>query len=103
MPQTIKQVECFLGLTGCFRKFIPNYAGIATLLTELTKKKAKFRFDFDEVNVLKKLLTESLVLSMYNQSYETEVHADASIDRFGAVLLQINVDGGLLHPLYFMS
>lgn len=104
MPQTIKQIESFLGLTGYFRKFIPNYAGIARPLTELTKKNAKFRFDLDEenaVNILKKLLTENPVLSIYNQAYETEVHTDASIDGFGAVLLQMN--DGQLHPVYFMS
>ena len=37
-PKTKKQVRSFLGLTGFYRRFIPNYAQIASPLTDLTKK-----------------------------------------------------------------
>ena len=39
-PRTKKQVRCFLGLTGYYRRFIPQYARIATPLTDLTKDSA---------------------------------------------------------------
>ena len=29
LPQTEKEIEQFLGMTGCYRKFIQNYARIA--------------------------------------------------------------------------
>jgi len=32
-PQTKKQVRVFLGLTGYYRRFIPNYASVASPLT----------------------------------------------------------------------
>lgn len=38
IPSTKKQVRSFLGLTGYYRKFIPDYASIALPLTDLTRK-----------------------------------------------------------------
>ena len=39
-PQTKKHVRAFLGLTGYYRRFIPDFASIAAPLTDLTKKQA---------------------------------------------------------------
>jgi len=38
-PVTKKQVRAFMGLTGYYRKFIPNYATTAAPLTDLTRKR----------------------------------------------------------------
>ena len=37
VPKTKKDVRSFLGLTGYYRKFMPQYATIATPLTDLTR------------------------------------------------------------------
>jgi hypothetical protein len=37
-PKTKKQFRAFIGLTGYYRDFIPNYAAKAAPLTDLTKK-----------------------------------------------------------------
>ena len=38
VPKTKTQVRSFLGLTGYYRKFIPQYASLAVPLTDLTRK-----------------------------------------------------------------
>ena len=41
-PTNVRGVRTFLGLTGFYRKFIPNYAGIALPLTDLLRNDAVF-------------------------------------------------------------
>lgn len=106
VPKDIKSLQSFLGLTGYFRKFIKNYSLIARPLTDLLKKNVEFYFDescekaFIE---LKNILCSSPVLSIYNPTYETELHTDASAKGFGAVLLQRDPDDNQMHPVHFMS
>ena len=105
-PKDTKQVERFLGLAGYFRKFIPGFALIAKPLTDLKKKDTPFRFDVEQIsafNRLKQILCDVPVLRIFDQNYETEVHTDASIDGYGAVLLQKSPEDNFLHPVYYMS
>lgn len=44
-PTTKKEVRSFLGLTGNYRNYIPNYASIAVPLTDLTKKGCPTRYN----------------------------------------------------------
>ena len=37
-PETKKDVRFFLGLPGYYRRFLPNYATVATPLTNLIRK-----------------------------------------------------------------
>ncbi|GFW11736.1 retrovirus-related Pol polyprotein from transposon 297 [Trichonephila clavipes] len=105
-PKTTKEVQCFLGLTGYFRKFIPAYSVIAKPLSDLLRKDTPFNFDvkqkasFDE---LKLLICQKPVLGIYRQNCETEIHTDASIDGLAAVLLQRSPDDNALHPIHYMS
>ncbi|GFV72114.1 retrovirus-related Pol polyprotein from transposon 17.6 [Trichonephila clavipes] len=81
VPTTVKQVQSFLGLTGYFRKFIPAYSQIAKPLSDLTRKDNPFMFEQPQMEAfekLKKLLTESPVLSIFQQGRTTELHTDAS-------------------------
>ena len=41
-PKDAKEIKQFLGLTGYYRKFVPRFADISRLLTQLTKKEMKF-------------------------------------------------------------
>ncbi|XP_017467881.1 PREDICTED: uncharacterized protein K02A2.6-like [Rhagoletis zephyria] len=105
-PTTVRQVQAFLGLTGYFRKFIPDYSRIAHPLSNLLRTNVTFKFDDAEVHAmdeLKTYLTSRPVLSLYRTGARTELHTDASKDGYGAILLQEDADDGLMHPIYFAS
>lgn len=105
-PTTVKQIQSFLGLTGCFRKFIPHFAMIARPLSNLLKKDAEFVFG-SEQNVafeqLKTALIEKPVLRLYQAGAETELHTDACAGGLGAVLLQKDPEDGFFHPTDYAS
>ena len=92
-PETKKDVRAFLGLTGYYRKFIPNYATIALPLTDLTKKSlpnavvwtAACGTAFGE---LKRRLTCAPVLKSPDFSKQFILQTDASERGIAAVLSQ---------------
>jgi len=43
------------------------------------------------------------VLKIFHPQHETELHTDASINGFGAVLLQKSPKDKQVHPVYYMS
>ncbi|GBN77289.1 hypothetical protein AVEN_170386-1 [Araneus ventricosus] len=49
------------------------------------------------------MLTEKPVLRIYNPNYETELHTDASLEGYGAILMQKSPDDKNFHPTYYMS
>ncbi|GBL87911.1 Retrovirus-related Pol polyprotein from transposon 297 [Araneus ventricosus] len=105
-PINLKQIHSFLGLTGYFRNFIPKYSTIARPLSDLLKKDRKFKFGEEErfsFNQLKLILAEKPVLRIYNPNYETELHTDASLEGYGAILMQKSPDDKNFHPTYYMS
>lgn len=105
-PTSIKQVQSFLGLTGYFRKFIPNYAKIAKPLSDLLRKDSKFVFAMNESNAfnqLKQVMTQGPVLNIFRQGTDTELHTDASKFGYGAILLQRSTEDNAMHPIYYMS
>lgn len=105
-PRTVRQIQAFLGLTGYFRKFIPKYAVIARLLSDLLRANVKFRFgavEKDALIRLKVLLSNRPVLSLYRVGADTELYTDASMHGYGAILLQRNSEDQLLHPIYYAS
>lgn len=106
VPKNQKQLQSFLGLVGYYRKFILNFAIIAKLLTDLMKQDTKFILEekeFASFEMLKKLITEKPIFKIFHPQHETELHTDASVEGFGAVLLQKSPDDGLIHPVYYMS
>jgi hypothetical protein len=80
-PKSIHQVRSFLSLAGYYRRFILNFFNISKPITELLKKDTKYVWskDCDEAfQILKKLLTTSLMLVQPDIAKPFNIYYDAS-------------------------
>ena len=96
-PMTKKQVRAFIGLTGFYRNFVPNYAAIAVPLTDLTKKGLPNFVEWEESQekafvTLKTYLTSKPILRLPDVSKPFVLRTDASDIGVGAILLQTHDD-----------
>ena len=106
-PETKHQVRGFLGLTGYYRRFIPDYAAIATPLTDLTRKSSPNVVVWDEkcaegFERLKNYLCSSSVLRSPDFTKPFVLQTDASDRGAGAVLSQCDSKGEE-HPVAYYS
>ena len=104
-PKNVSDVRRFLGMSNHLAKFTPNLAEKTKPLRELLIKSNQWVWGepqetaFTEV---KRALETSPVLSLFDQSRETVISADASSYGLGAVLLQRQPDGEL-KPISYIS
>ena len=113
IPTNPKEVRQVLGLSGYYRKFIPNYGDITRPLTQLTRKETPFIWTsqcqaaFDR---LKESLTTEPILSYPDPELPYTLFTDASKYAWSAVLTQPrqherkgkpNVT--VLHPIAYVS
>ena len=102
-PKNRTQIRRFLGMTGFYRKFIPDYATRARVLYTLTKKNVEWVWAeehqqaFDD---LKQALTSDTLLIYPNFSSEFVVTTDASNVGIGGILSQRDKDGNLRPVAY---
>ena len=93
-PSCVKDVQCFLGLTGYYRRFIPNYSDLAQPLYVLLRKDVQWVWGQAQqfaVDTLKEALTSASVLVMPDYSKRFIIQTDASTNGIGAVLAQTYV------------
>ncbi len=107
VPATKKQVRAFLGLTGYYRRFIPDYATVAVPLTNLTKKVTPNRIPWNErcdraFQELKRHLCSDPILQNPDFAKPFVVQTDASDYGVGAVLSQRDSNGSD-HPIAYFS
>jgi hypothetical protein len=90
-PKSVHQIRQFLGLTGYYRRFIPDFSKIAHLMTQLLQKDVKFVWSpacEEAFQTLKKFLTSAPVLAQPDIERSFDVYCDASRTRLGCVLMQ---------------
>ena len=112
VPNSAKEIKQFLGLTGCYRKFVPRFADISRPLTILTKKDAKFEWTSacqKSFELLKEALCGEPVLKYADTSKPYTLYTDASKYGWAGVLTQphiTTIDGKSTttdHPVVFVS
>lgn len=90
-PKSVKDVRRLLGLAGFYQKFIPQYSGITTPITDLLKKGKKILWT-DEAETaftkLKSALISAPILANPDFSLPFIIETDSSDQAIGAVLTQ---------------
>ena len=100
-PQDKRGLRRFLGMTGYYRKFCNNFAQVATPLTDMLRKDAKFDWTTDcqvAFERLKGMLASSPVLAAPNFDKQFVLMVDASDTSGGGALMQTDAEG-VSHPV----
>src|SRR5258708_24727847 len=87
-PTTVTKVRQFLGFTGHYRYFIPNYSKIAQPLLDLMKKATPWHWDeaqFKAFETLKTLMCQKPVLLQPNFAKRFYLQTDASAYAVGTI------------------
>ncbi|WMV58881.1 hypothetical protein MTR67_052266 [Solanum verrucosum] len=89
-PSSVTKVRSFVGLASYYRRFVKNFASIATHLTYLTKKEIPFEWTEkceESFQKLKTLLTTAPFLALPMESKDFIVYCDATHSGLGIVLM----------------
>ena len=90
-PKNPTNVRQFLGFTGYYQYFVPNYSGIARPLLDLTKKSIQWHWGTAQqvaFEKLKELMCKSPVLIQPDFEKKFYLQTDTSAYGVGAILLQ---------------
>jgi len=106
-PNSLTEVQSFLGFANFYRRFIKDYSKVARPLTELTKKEKGTKWAWTEeagkaFKELKTRFTTAPILAHFNATKPVIIETDASDFAIGAVLSQRDGDNRL-HPVAFHS
>lgn len=103
-PVNKKQLQSFLGLAGFYRKYIPHYSHITSVLTDLLKQGAKFKWSEEAEQTfldIKSRLVSRPILRPPNFDIPFHLAVDSSNLATGAVLFQTH--DGTEYPICYFS
>jgi hypothetical protein len=104
-PKSVQDIRKFLGLTGFYRRFISNYARMASPLTNLLKENVPFEWSADQQSsftTLAHTLCQAPILRLPDLSRKFMLTVDASGIAVGGVLSQAGPNGEE-HPVAYES
>jgi hypothetical protein len=87
----VKEIRCFLGMAGYYRRFIEGFSKIAGPMTKLLRKNTPFEWSEkceESFQELKKKLTTAPILAVPETGKDYTVYCDASKNGLGYVLMQ---------------
>ena len=99
VPQSLTELQRFLGMINHLGKFIPNLAEVTAPLQTLSKKDVVFNLQkpqLDAIEKLKILITSAPILKIFDPNLPTRLKIDASSEGVGALLEQNH--GSLENP-----
>lgn len=105
IPVSAKQLRRFLGMSGWYRRFLPNFATITAPLTDCLKKGKVFKLSDEALRAFESLkheLTSPKVLINPDFGKHFYLQCDASTTGIGGVLFQLD-DCEQERPIAFMS
>jgi hypothetical protein len=98
-PKTVKEMRGFLGLTGYYRRFIKDYASMATPLTDMTKKSSHVHDTPDgraTFECLKTIVCSKPVLKFPDFEKPFVLIPDTSLQHIGMVIEQTMIMGACI-------
>ncbi|KAM2163181.1 hypothetical protein ACFX1Q_040893 [Malus domestica] len=103
-PSSVREVRCFLGHAGFYRRFIKDFSKVSQPLCRLLQKDVAFDFNKEctaSFKQLKELLTTAPIIVPPDWSLLFELMCDASDYALGAVLRQMKDKRP--HVIYYAS
>jgi hypothetical protein len=105
IPRNRKEIRAILGKIFFLRRFIPNFAKIVKLITDMLKKDSEFKWATEakaSFERIKKMIGEASVLASPDYMKEILIFSFTSEHTIAVVLLQKN-DEGFEQPISFFS
>ncbi|GKV25054.1 hypothetical protein SLEP1_g34559 [Rubroshorea leprosula] len=90
-PNSVVEIQCFLGLAGYYRRFVGDFSRIAQPMTRLIRKDAKFEWTpecEESFLTLKEKLVTAPVLALPIHGEGFTIYSDASKKGLGCFLMQ---------------